>query len=473
MEYNLADLGLNFTINTDTTNANIAEIPQRFNGGRNPKIIHISKKKYKINGIPFTRKEEIASGNYGKIYAAKLDTNVYCVIKEQEYAVREELVSILKEIIIQFILNKLKPDIFPKIYGIAWDRTKSYILMERVLNGKTMGNKYAGLQEEDEYMFELCDILKKIARTLEPLQESIKFTHGDMNTGNVFILDNGDIKLIDFGFSSINLGNEAIVTNNYNENYNKGKDLTILNYCSTYFAQDNTEYYIHVEPKRILQNLKTIADDTYLQYINGDIGTLYNDLDATDNLNGHPNKVLKILKNCDILYVQSASSGSSGSSGGRQQIISPSRSTFKKSSKSKSSTKKMNRKNSSEKLMLKSLQEHYNPENSIHTNREKFTVDTLSSLLENSYVQHIKKNAKKIAAIYLKEDEASLALDLFKIMLFYENHKFDFFISEYLKQKTLLDKQMYLYGTDPSLRGHMFMYVHYNTIPNIFNKDLD
>jgi hypothetical protein len=470
MEYNLAELGLNFTINIDTTNANIDDIPQRFNGGRNPKIIHISKQKWKINGIPFTRKEEIASGTYGKIYAAKLDTNVDCVIKEQEYAGKDELVSILKEIIIQFILNKLKPDIFPKLYGIAWDRAKSYILMERVLNGKTMRNKYAGLQEEDEYMFELCIILKKIANILEPLQESIKFTHGDMNTGNVFILDNGDIKLIDFGFSSINLGNHQIVTNDYNKNYNKGKDLTILNYCSTYFAEDNTEYYIHVEPKRILQNLKTIADDTYLQYINGNIGTLYNDLDANDNLNGHPNKVLKILKNCDTLYVQSARSGSAG---GRQQIISHLRSTLKKSSKAKSSTKKMNRKNSSAKLMLKSLEENYNPEKSIHTNREKFTVDTLSRLLENSYVHHIKKNAKKIAAVYKKESEESYALDLLKIMLFYDNDKFDVFISDYLKKKTLLDKQIYLYGTDPALRGRNFMYVHHNSIPNIFNKDLD
>jgi hypothetical protein len=469
MEYNLAEIGLKFTVNIDTTSENIDEIPQKFNGDKNPKIIHISGPKWKINGISYTRKGEIASGTYGKIYAAKLDTNVDCVIKEQEYAGRDELVSILKEIIIQFILNKIKPDIFPKIYGIAWDRTKSYILMERVLNGKTMRNKYAGLQEEDEYMFDLCNILKKIANILEPLQESIKFTHGDMNTGNVFILDTGDIKLIDFGFSSINLGNHQIVTNDYNTNYNKGKDLTIFNYCSTYFIEDNTEYYVHVEPKRILLNLKTIADSTYLKYVNDNIGSLYNDLDTTDNLNGHPNKVLKILKNCDTLYVQSASSG------GRQQIISPSRSTFKKSSitKAKSSTKKMNRTNSSEKTMRETLKGNYNPENLIHKNRERFTVKTLASLLKNSYVHHIKKNAKKIAAVYKKESEDSLALDLLKIMLFYENPKFDVFISDYLKQKTLLDKQMYLYGTDPALRGRNFMYVHHNSIPNIFNKDLD
>ena len=471
MDYDLAELGLNFKINIDTTNAEIDDIPKTFSAGqgKNPKIFDVfgDNKTYRINKIHFTIKNEIASGNYGKIYEAMSITNEECVMKEQRYHKDSELVSILKEIIIQFILNKLNPDIFPKIYGIAWDKSYSYILMERVKNGKTFGNRYRTEQEEDEYMFDLCNIIKRLANILEPLQESIKFTHGDINTGNIFIMDNGDIKLIDFGFSSINLGKEAIITNTeYNKNYNKGKDITIFTYCTTFFLEPDTEYYIHVEPKFILLNLKKIADDTYLGYINDDIGEIYIELDDNDNLNGHPNKVLEILGDCKTLY------------GGRQRSprssarhISKKSAKSAKSTKSRSSTKKVNRKNSSVKTMLHTLKQDYNPENEIH--RNNLTVSALTSLLENSYVHHIKKNARKIANLYKNEVEKSLALDLFKIMLFYKNDNFDNFISEYEKKETLLEKQMYLYGTDPSLRGDKFMYVHWNTIPNIFNKDLD
>jgi hypothetical protein len=480
MEYDLAELGLNFKINVDTTNANIDSIPKTFSAGqdKNPKIIDVfgDKKTYRINKIHFLINYEIASGNYGKIYAATRITNERCVMKKQRYYGDSELVSILKEIIIQFILNKLNPDIFPKVYGIAWDKSYSYILMERVINGNTVGNEYRNEQEEDQYMFDLCKIIKRLANILEPLQETIKFTHGDLNTGNIFIMKNGDIKLIDFGFSSINLGKEAIITNtDYNTHYNKGKDITIFTYCTTFFLEPDTEYYIHVEPKFILLNLKKIADDKYLSYVNDNIGEIYTELDNDDNLNGHPKKVLEILSDCKTLYVKPSSSSRSGSSGGRQMHIrSSARYTSKKSAKStkvRSSTKKVNRKLSSGKTMIESLKENYNPENEIHKNN--LTVKALTSLLENSYVNHIKKNAKKIANLYKNEVEKSLSLDLFKIMLFYKNNNFDKFISEYEKKTNLLEKQMYLYGTDPSLRGDNFMYVHWDTIPNIFNKDLD
>jgi len=127
MEYDLAELGLNFKINVDTTNTDIDNIPKTFSAdqGKNPKIIDVfgDKKTYRINKIHFSIGYEIASGNYGKIYGAMRTTNEECVIKEQRYYADSELVSILKEIIIQFILNKLNPDIFPKIYGIAWDKS--------------------------------------------------------------------------------------------------------------------------------------------------------------------------------------------------------------------------------------------------------------------------------------------------------------------------------------------------------------
>jgi hypothetical protein len=477
MEYNLAEIGLNFQINVDTKNTDIDKIPITFSEGqnKNPKITDISGTNFKINNKQFSIKFKIASGNYGNIYAAKLDTGVDCVIKEQKYAGKKELVSILKEIIIQFILNKENPDIFPKIYGIAWDKTQSYILMERIKDGYTFGNKYRNEQEKDEYMFDLCEILKKLANILKPLQDSINFTHGDLNTGNIFIMNNGDIKLIDFGFSSINLGNEAIIINSeYNKNYNKGKDITIFNYCATYFLEDGIDYYKNDEPKFILLNLKMIADNKYLSYINGDNGKLYMDLDNDNNLNGHPEKVLEILSDCKTLYVKPSSSSRSGSSGGRQMYAQYStRYSSKKSAKARSSTKKMNRKNSTEKTMIEALKQNYNPENEIHNYRDNLTVKALTSLLEKSDVYHIKKNAKNIANLYKNEVENSLALDLFKIMLFYKHDNFDKFISEYEKKRTLLEKQMYLYGTDPSLRGANFMYVHWNTIPNIFNKDLD
>jgi len=476
--YNLNEIGLNLyytTITNELNNAQILSIPSNINYGKKP-ILFFEDGIYTINKIKFTVKETIGSGKYGEIFHAVGEDSTEYVIKKQKYALyphegtrykaerdienNKTLTNIIREAIIQFIINKTKSDISPKICGIAWDDKYTYILMERII-GNTLHTKYNGKEETDEYINDMCDILKKVATNLQ-LLEPIKFIHGDLHRNNIIIMDNGDVKLIDFGFSRVF---DISIKEFNNENYIKSKDLIYLGRCMSWFVKKNNEYYESDKSKNILKNIKKIVGEKNMYYTNHDNNNILHDLDVyVENKNGYPVKVLEILSDCTNEHV--------GMSGGRVLVVSEAPEVPKALNNLKN-TRRNRSNNSWIKPMIESLKKIYNPENEIHKYRSKFTIKKLTDLLQKSHVSHIKANALTIATNYIQEKNTSYALDLLKIMLFYNNDSFDMFISNYKKQESLLDKQMYLYGTNPLLKGDNFMHIHWNTIPNIFVENLD
>lgn len=492
MKYNLNHIGLKIygDRNIVTNKINNAAIVNILNEIEIKPEISSNANIFKINNIEFTIGPKIGSGKYGNIFTAtdKNNSTKY-ILKQQCYNAdkmegtryNEErkkannigLTNIIREAIIQFVLFRTNPEICPEIYGIAWNHTHCYILMKLLENGTTVHNKYRGQETTDSYINDMCDILKKVATSLNSLSE-IKFVHGDLHLNNIYLMDDGQIKLIDFGFSRIfNIDLEQF----HNKNYRKSKDLIYLGRCISWFIKKNTEYYESDKSKNILKIIKKIVGEENMYYTNSNIRDILNNLDMYDTYeypttNRYPDKVLEILGDCNSEHVEMR--------GGRAVVAHPEVTLFrsnksgtKNKSNARNNTRKNTRNNSWLNPMIESLKKIYNPENEIHEYRNKFTIPALTTLLQKSYVPHIQTNAKIIATKYLNEKNAQLALDFFKIMLFYNNDNFDMLISNYNKQKSLLDKQLYLYGTDPSLRGDNFMHIHWNTIPNIFVENLD
>ena len=81
-----------------------------------------------------------------------------------------------------------------------------------------------------------------VAKILKPLQESLKYSHGDVHFGNLYLGKDNSIKLLDFGFSTIELGTNKIITNDLNTHYKTGKDITILTRTIIYHLKMDTVY---------------------------------------------------------------------------------------------------------------------------------------------------------------------------------------------------------------------------------------
>ena len=80
----------------------------------------------------------------------------------------------------------------PKIY---WEYTAKDILVEEWIDGISVGN----VEELKKNNFSMVDIVRKITKIFfyQALRDG--FFHGDIHTGNIFVLKTGQIALVDFG----------------------------------------------------------------------------------------------------------------------------------------------------------------------------------------------------------------------------------------------------------------------------------
>jgi hypothetical protein len=410
----------------------------------------------------------IGAGAYGKIYLLQNKITKY-VLKAQKYdstdaaKQAQTLKTMLKEAIIHFILYKNNSTNFPKIFQIAWTDTHFYIVMEyldpdmgSILNDyplyKTIANK-----EKDEYMIFSCNITTKVAKILKPLQESLNYSHGDVHFGNLYLGKDNNIKLLDFGFSTIELGTNRIITNDLNTHYKTGKDITILTRTILYHLKMDT-VYVSDSANFIYETFAALVDPYNDVFF--DARKFYLKLDKSgDNIGASPNNILVVLKDCKFEGTPAASPVGSppGSIGGARPKI---RKTPSRKLQTRSKTKKLSvRKSSMPITMDEAFEMLKGPVELIHDKKSKYNPESLEKILKTSSIKHIQKHALNIATLYLKEKEDSLDLDLFKILLYYDGENFDTFSKEYTALKTLSQKQMYLYGTDLVNST----YIHWNT----------
>jgi tRNA A-37 threonylcarbamoyl transferase component Bud32 len=340
-KYTNIDIVIKTIIKNNSTTIDFENIHGR------PLICHIN------NKFEYDITLQLGSGTYGTVFC--IETNrVKYALKEQNYGKNKTaLGQMLKEAIVHFILCEQKDasSHFPKIIQIAWNPTNFFIVMEYLdlfNGGETLNNIFENKEYRNspKYMKDACEVATKIALIIQPLQDSLKFSHGDLNFGNIYLASNKTIKLLDFGFSSVELGGKQIITNVLNKNYKPGKDLSIYTY-SVLYKIDKPDYEIsNPDEFKIYSYFKTI-----LPVLNYHTTIFYEDLDNNpNNESANPATVLENLGDCSPIVT------TTGGARPKSQVKSARVRTRRSARKSAGKTKKLNSRNSQYKSLGQMLQ---------------------------------------------------------------------------------------------------------------------
>lgn len=454
-----------------------------------------------IQGDRYENLGHLASGTYGDVYKVKsiADNKIYALKRQKTinstkpgYVNRVEkfMYDALLEAIVNLILYDTPSEVngnkqIGNIYKFVCDKTNRnepthYIRINTLIEffeGSTV-NGYLCERSTDRNMYleQSVPIVKKIAENLIPLQNDLKFTHGDFHGGNTMITKDGNIKIIDFGFTRIKKDKLEIECNDdYNTSYSAGKDLTILLYSIFGYLHLAAEYnktgsvyklYMDIMGHHIFTNrsMKTLNN----------MRELYEHLDEADNREAHP---LNVIKKIDELSraVESTTTEQITTTQRLAEITTsteplrrsarlaglpprpPTRRTDKGGYRRK--TYKAKKLHHGGKTAFESIRENtyktnatskkleqskrvYEPQDpplpaeyELNKKREQMSKEAIIHIFEASEVPHIKKYAKLIAETYMEEKHKSLQLNLLRTLLYFDSSikegAFEFYCESY------------------------------------------
>lgn len=134
-------------------------------------------------------------------------SNVLCKrtqkVNVKTYEIMLDLIDLHNEILIQYILyeedeKKIVPQPHRFYIEKGFGTLDYYFNMEYVRNCKLLSSF---LIKNREKSFLITKVLIDIIQLMIQLHTKYKFVHCDLKPDNIFVMENGDIKLIDFGLS--------------------------------------------------------------------------------------------------------------------------------------------------------------------------------------------------------------------------------------------------------------------------------
>jgi serine/threonine protein kinase len=504
--YDLSRIGISGeTINTEfpirpqdirsyATSINVTDPIQ--NGYRNEKFI--------IKGVSYENLGHLASGTYGDVYKVKntTDNKIYA-LKRQKFentgSPRENnklIYDTIKEAIVNLIMydtqaaeNKYIGDVY-KITCDKIDRNepKDYIRIYTVIEFFEGNTLYGYLSERatDRNIFleQSTSFIKKIAKNLEELQGSLEFTHGDFHGRNSMITNDGNIKIIDFGFTRIEKDNlEIICSEDFNKNYKSGKDLTVLLYSIFGYSIIAADA-LYDKTGAVYNMYKDILGDHIFKDDSKntirDMTEMYLHLDAneTDNTKAYPsNVIIKIdelpksvetttqptttqaLRRSARLAGKPPLAPTRRKGGGfknRTCKLKGGRTSLAKShSLSVQRIKSIGKEKERGKPVYDSEDPPLPAEYILNKKRGQMSKSDIIDIFEASPVPHIKTYAKLIAETYMEEKDKSLQLNLLCTLLYFNSSiqkgAFEFYCESYK-------------NSDKNQRMFMVNEIHFNVI---------
>ncbi len=155
-------------------------------------------------------------GRTSPVYQTVLDGIVCKVNVKDQIPVFElmfDLLDLLYEFMIQYILYyDVERDIVARPIRIYIHRDIGscdyYFQMEK-LNGIEM-NEWFLKNNHPEKVFQVVYLLEDLIMLMQSLHEKYKFVHGDLKADNLMIMDDGMIRILDFGLSYLEFKDEKI-----------------------------------------------------------------------------------------------------------------------------------------------------------------------------------------------------------------------------------------------------------------------
>jgi hypothetical protein len=432
-----------------------------------------------INGIRYEYIGHLASGNYGDVYKVKntTDNKIYALKRQKVEYDRDNLLlnrafkrEAIQEAIVNLILydtqglgingNKYIGDVHKIVCrkfltGESIDYIRIYTIIE-FFEGNTLYG-YLSERSTDRNMFleQSASHIKKIAEILKELQGSLQFAHGDFHGRNSMITNDGNIKIIDFGFTQIKKDNLTIIgSREYNKHYNPGKDLTIL--LNSIFGNSIIAADAEYDKTGPVYNMYKDMIEDYI-FTNDSKNTLrdtinlYEYVDENDNPKAHPTNVItKIdelpesvgstttVPDTTTLALRRSARIASRKRGGSSRnktckLKGGRASTAKPNSLSVQRSKSIGKE--------KEKQVHYSEEPPLpaeyilNKKRGQMSEETIIAIFEASPVPHIKTHAKLIAETYMQEKDKSLQLNLLCTLLYFNSSiqegAFEFYCKSY------------------------------------------
>ena len=474
--YNLSRIGISGeTINTEVgiTYRNMSAYITSIDG-----TVKVLDDIFVINDIRYEYIGHLASGNYGDVYKVKntTDNKIYALKRQKVEYDRDNLLlnrafkrEAIQEAIVNLILydtqglgingNKYIGDVHKIVCrkfltGESIDYIRIYTIIE-FFEGNTLYG-YLSERSTDRNMFleQSASHIKKIAEILKELQGSLQFAHGDFHGRNSMITNDGNIKIIDFGFTQIKKDNLTIIgSTTYNKHYNSGKDLTIL--LNSIFGHSIIAADAEYDKTGPVYNMYKDMIEDYI-FTNDSKNTLrdtvklYEYVDQNDNPKTHPTNVITKIDELPE-SVGSTTQPSTTTLALRRSARIASRKrgggSRNKTCKLKGGRASTAKPNSLSVQKIKSIgkekekQVHYSEEPPLpaeyilNKKRGQMSEETIIAIFEASPVAHIKTHAKLIAETYMQEKDKSLQLNLLCTLLYFNSSiqegAFEFYCKSY------------------------------------------